>query len=168
MPKATADDHGPIVNVVTWFLLVATLITVITRTAMKWALARKTNFDDAVILAASALAIGQSVAITAGTVPNSLGRHASHTTASQEVLFQKSYYAAVLLYIPCICLSKLAVLFLLRNITPVATYRKITAAVGVFTVAWAMAAEIAMAFQCRLPSPRAIFDGQCMDIVSAF
>ncbi|KAL8935476.1 MAG: hypothetical protein Q9216_005404 [Gyalolechia sp. 2 TL-2023] len=166
MPKATTDNQGPIVSVVTWLLLVVTLITVITRTAMKWALARKTNFDDAVILAASAFAIGQSVAITAGTVPNGLGRHASQTTASQEILFQKSYYAAVLLYIPCICLSKLAVLFLLRNITPVATHRTIIVAVGVLTVLWAMAAELAMAFQCRLPSPWAIFDGHCMDITA--
>ncbi|KAL8826830.1 MAG: hypothetical protein Q9170_007254 [Blastenia crenularia] len=166
MPHVTADDYGPLVKVVTWFLLVATIITVTTRTAMKWALSRKTTFDDVVILAAAALGIGQSIAVTAGSVPNGLGQRFRKVPASQTTAFQKSYYTAVLLYIPCICLSKLAVLFLLRTITPIRTHRRMVVAAGIVTVGWATAAELIIAFQCKLPTPWAIFDGHCIDIVS--
>lgn len=167
MAQATADDHGPVVNVVAWFLLVVTLITVIARTGIKWALTRIMKVDDVIILAASAFAIAQSVAVTRGVIPNGLGRHSIYRTTSQDILFQKFYYASVLLYIPCICLSKLAVLFLLRDVTPVVRHRKIMFNVGALTVAWAIAAESAMAFQCKLPTPWAIFEGHCLDIVSS-
>ncbi|KAL8897668.1 MAG: hypothetical protein Q9207_007098 [Kuettlingeria erythrocarpa] len=165
MPTISGDNYGPVVNVITWFLLVATIITVITRTAMRWALTRKVHLDDAVILAAAGLAIAQSVVITAGMVPNGLGqRH--DLSGSQRVLFQKYYYVASLLYIPCICLSNLAVLCLLQTITPIASHKKLLVATEALTVTWATTAEVAMAFQCKLPTPWAVLDGQCFDLIT--
>lgn len=166
MPKATADDHGPTVSIVSWSLLVATLMTVIARTGMKWFLTHKMLPDDVIILAGSAFAIGQTAAITAGAVPNGLGRHAIQRTASQDDLFQKSYYAAVLLYIPCLLSSKMTVLFLLWKTTPIQKHRQFIRVVGVLSVAWAVGAEMAMAFQCNLPSPWGIFRGQCVNITA--
>ncbi|KAI4231320.1 MAG: hypothetical protein L6R40_007765 [Gallowayella cf. fulva] len=141
MPRLSSDNYGAAVNVVTWFLLVTTLVTVITRTAMKWVIARKTNFDDAVILLASVFGIGESIAISLN-VSNGLGQHVSQLTVFQQAGFEKSYYAAVLLYVPCVSLSKLAVLLLLRTITPVAAHRRIAYTTGVATIAWAGVAEV--------------------------
>lgn len=165
MPVAATDSYGTTVNVVTWFLLVATLITVIIRTATKWFLALKTNYEgDAVILFASMFAIGQSIAIFFG-VSNGLGQHAEHLTASQKLGFQKSYYAAVLLYIPCVCMSKLAVLLLLRNITPNKSHQRIAYTTAVFTLVWAGIAEGVLAFQCKVPDTWAILRGECINLV---
>lgn len=167
MPTISGDNYGPVVSIVTWFLLVATIITVITRTAMRWVLTRKGHLDDAVILAAAGLAIAQSVVITAGMVPNGLGKR-HDLSASQRVLFQKYYYAGALLYIPCICASNLAVLFLLQTITPIASHKRLLVATEAVTVVWATTAELAMAFQCKLPTPWAVLDGQCFDLVSSY
>lgn len=167
MPTISADNYGPVVSVITWFLLVATIITVISRTAMRWALTRKKHLDDAVNLAAAGLAIAQSIVITAGMVPNGLGKRQGLST-SQRVLFQKYYYTGVLLHIPCICLSNMAVLFLLQTITPIASHRKLLVTTKTLTVMWATVAELAMAFQCELPTPWAVLDGRCFNVVSVF
>ncbi|KAL8688765.1 MAG: hypothetical protein Q9224_004804 [Gallowayella concinna] len=166
MPTLSPNSHGAAVNICNWFLLVATLLTVITRTAMKWFVARKTNIDDAVILLASIFAIGESIAISC-QVSSGLGQHLAHLTASQQLEFQKSYYAGVLLYLPCISLSKVAVLSLLRTITPVVAHRRILYTTGVITIVWAGVAEVVLAFQCRLPHAWAILEGQCINL-SAF
>ncbi|KAL8799332.1 MAG: hypothetical protein Q9182_005976 [Xanthomendoza sp. 2 TL-2023] len=166
MPSLPSNNHGAAVNVVTWFLLVATWLTVITRTAMKWLVTRKTTIDDAVILLASLFAIGESIAISF-IVSNGLGQHLAHLTASEQLGFQKSYYAAVLLYLPSISLSKVAVLLLLHTITPVVAHRRIAYTTGVITVVWAGVAEVVLAFQCKLPDPWAILGGQCVNL-SAF
>lgn len=165
MPRLSSDNYGAAVNVVTWFLLVTTLVTVITRTAMKWVIARKTNFDDAVILLASVFGIGESIAISLN-VSNGLGQHVSQLTVFQQAGFEKSYYAAVLLYVPCVSLSKLAVLLLLRTITPVAAHRRIAYTTGVATIAWAGVAEVVLAFQCQVPNVWGILGGQCINLVS--
>ncbi|KAL8808965.1 MAG: hypothetical protein Q9223_003746 [Gallowayella weberi] len=166
MPSVPSNNHGAAVNVVTWFLLVATLLTVITRTAMKWFVTRKTTIDDAVILLASFFAIGESIAISS-LVSSGLGQHLAHLTLPQQLGFQKSYYAAVLLYLPSISLSKVAVLLLLHTITPVIAYRRIAYTTGVITVIWAGVAEVVLAFQCSLPDAWAILGGQCINL-SAF
>lgn len=171
MPMASPDDPSLVVSVVTLFLLVATVVTVIARTAMRWALTRKTHLDDAIIMIATGLATAQSIVIVAGVVPNGLGQKYHHLSSLQRSLFQKHYYAAVLLYIPCICVSNLAVLFLLQTITPVTWHRRLLVVAGTITVAWGTAAELASAFQCDLPTPWTVLDGatqkgQCFDIVS--
>ncbi|KAI4194256.1 MAG: hypothetical protein LQ348_002684 [Seirophora lacunosa] len=169
MPMASPDDPSLVVSVVTLFLLVATVVTVIARTAMRWALTRKTHLDDAIIMIATGLATAQSIVIVAGVVPNGLGQKYHHLSSLQRSLFQKHYYAAVLLYIPCICVSNLAVLFLLQTITPVTWHRRLLVVAGTITVAWGTAAELASAFQCDLPTPWTVLDGatqkgQCFDI----
>ncbi|KAL9014068.1 MAG: hypothetical protein Q9173_001277 [Seirophora scorigena] len=171
MPMASPDNPSLVVSVVTLFLLVATVVTVIARTAMRWALTRKTHLDDAVIILATGLATAQSIVIVAGVVPNGLGQRHDLLSSLQRSLFQKHYYAAVLLYIPCICVSNLAVLFLLRTITPVDSHRRLLVAAGTVTVAWGTAAEMASAFQCKLPTPWTVLDGatqtgQCFDITA--
>ncbi|KAL8725749.1 MAG: hypothetical protein Q9166_007149 [cf. Caloplaca sp. 2 TL-2023] len=166
MPTVSSDNYGTAVNVVTWFLLVATILIVITRTAMKWFIAHKTNSDDAIILLASVLGIGQSVAISFN-VSNGLGQHIGRLTASQKLGFQKSYYAAVLLYVPCVCMSNMAVLLLLRTITPIVAHRRIAYTTGIFTILWAGVAEVVLAFQCQVPDTWALLRRQCINL-SAF
>lgn len=159
------DSHGTTVNVVTWFLLAVTLITVILRTATKWFVTLNPKYDDdAAIILASVFAVGQSIAIAFG-VSNGLGQHAVHLTTSQALGFQKSYYAAVLLYVPCVCLSKLAVLLLLRNITPNKSHQRMASTTAFCTLVWTGVAEVVLAFQCKVPDTWAVMKGQCINLV---
>lgn len=50
VPIATSK-HGKIVSVVTWFMLAAATLAVVTRLLTKRALSRKLNADDALIVA---------------------------------------------------------------------------------------------------------------------
>ncbi|KAL8685423.1 MAG: hypothetical protein Q9218_007773 [Villophora microphyllina] len=158
----TADDYGPLVNIMTWFLLVATILTVFIRTAMKWAVARKTNWDDAVIIIATIFCIAESIAISL-EVQNGLGQHTSRLTTLQRNSLLKCHYAAALLYIPSICLSKLAVALLLRTLTPVALHRRLASAIAIFTVVWAATAEMVMLFQCKPPRTWDLLNNHCID-----
>lgn len=124
-----SNNYGPVVNVLTWLLMVATMLTVFTRTAMKWAVARRANLDDAVILVATAFCIAESIAISM-EVHYGLGQHIVRLTASQRESLLKCHYAAALLYIPSICLSDVAVALLLWTLTPVADHRRFAIAIG--------------------------------------
>ncbi|KAI4237155.1 MAG: hypothetical protein LQ349_002048 [Xanthoria aureola] len=168
MAVAPTDSHGTTVNVVTWFLLAVTLITVILRTATKWFVTLNPKYDDdAAIILASVFAVGQSIAIAFG-VSNGLGQHAVHLTASQALGFQKSYYAAVLLYVPCVCLSKLAVLLLLRNITPNKSHQRMASTTAFCTLVWTGVAEVVLAFQCKVPDTWAVMKGECINLAAVW
>ncbi|KAL8947503.1 MAG: hypothetical protein Q9222_006222 [Ikaeria aurantiellina] len=162
MHTRQAEDYNAVVNVVNWSLLVVTLLTVLTRTILRWAVARKNELDDTVIMVASIFGAGQTIAISM-EVSTGLGRHVYHLTATDKIRFQKSYYAAGLVYIPCICLSKLAVLLLLRKITPIVSHRRQILATEYLTVGWALIAESVLIFQCKMPYPWAILQDHCID-----
>lgn len=51
-PIATPDDYGPVINIVTWFLLVTTTLAVIARIATKVVISRRTDADDYVTFVA--------------------------------------------------------------------------------------------------------------------
>jgi hypothetical protein len=44
------DNRGSLVNILAWFLLIASSLTVFTRIATKWLVSRKFNLDDGMIL----------------------------------------------------------------------------------------------------------------------
>lgn len=48
-PLDTAGDHGPVINVVTWVLLVSTTLAMIARIATKLAVRRKLDRSDVVM-----------------------------------------------------------------------------------------------------------------------
>ena len=48
-PLDTAVDHGPVINVVTWVLLVSTTLAMIARIVTKMAVRRKLDRSDVVI-----------------------------------------------------------------------------------------------------------------------
>ena len=49
---ATPDDYGPVINIITWFLLVTTTLAVIARIATKLAISRRIDADDYVTFVA--------------------------------------------------------------------------------------------------------------------
>ena len=93
------SNHGPIVGVMTWFLLAATVCAVIARVATKLAISRRFTSDDLLIFAAlvraqhsvyfpqllrlfQGLSIGQGVVVTL-QIGKGLGKHADTLTAPQ-------------------------------------------------------------------------------------
>jgi hypothetical protein len=99
------DNHGSLVNILAWFLLIASSLTVFTRIATKWLVSRKFNLDDGMILLSlvssaysnarfsyaylQSLSVGQTVA-TSLEVHYGLGQHIESLSAQQILSFQKA------------------------------------------------------------------------------
>jgi len=45
-------NHGPVINVLAWFLFFTSALAVLTRLGTRWAIARKLGKDDGMILGA--------------------------------------------------------------------------------------------------------------------
>ncbi|KAL8770841.1 MAG: hypothetical protein Q9209_003492 [Squamulea sp. 1 TL-2023] len=88
-PVDTPLNHGPIVGVMTWFLLAATVCAVIARVATKLAISRRFTSDDFLIFVALGLSIGQGVSVIL-QIEKGLGRHADTLSTSQLDKFFKS------------------------------------------------------------------------------
>ena len=77
----------------------------------------------------------------------------------------QSEYTAALLYIPSLCFAKLAVLALVKTISPNRWDQRIAYLLAAVIVAWATTAEFAAAFMCRIPNTWDWPTGQCNDRV---
>ena len=101
-------NHGPVVSVISWLLIVASVLTVCTRIGTRWAVVRQVRSDDVTIITAlvrelsrhssseenpfanicKLFAIGQTIAVSLEAA-NGLGRDASSLSTSQLVSYQK-------------------------------------------------------------------------------
>ncbi|MCJ1310489.1 Eukaryotic translation initiation factor 2A [Agyrium rufum] len=77
-------------------------------------------------------------------------------------------YAAEFLFITSLALAKLSLVSFFRSLTPVALYKKSGVVLGALVIGWAVTAEVAGAFQCRLPEAWrfTVSGGVCFDRVS--
>ncbi|KAL8802940.1 MAG: hypothetical protein Q9182_003490 [Xanthomendoza sp. 2 TL-2023] len=161
-PIDTPSNHGPIVGVMTWFLLAATVCAVIARVLTKLAISRRFSSDDFLIFAALGLSIGQGATVTL-QIANGLGRHADTLSASQLEKFYKFDYVSNLLFILNLCFAKISILQMLRTITPVKMHVRMVLGVGIFVLIWSFASEFAAAFQCSIPGTWQVTGKTCID-----
>ncbi|KAI4282999.1 MAG: hypothetical protein L6R35_005268 [Caloplaca aegaea] len=156
------SNHGPIVSIVTWFLLAATVLAVVARVTTKIAISKRLTSDDFLIFLALAFSIGQAVAVSLQT-SNGLGQHEAALSAFQMDNFYKFDYASNLLFILNLCFAKLSVLQLLRLVTPVKLHLRLVLGAGAFVILWSIASELASAFQCKTPNTWKVIGNQCFD-----
>ncbi|KAL8814862.1 MAG: hypothetical protein Q9223_005954 [Gallowayella weberi] len=104
--RATITDvtYSPINSILTWLLLISAFLAVLVKILLK-------IFGAAESAAASI------------QILNGVGRPLESLTAHQIDMYQKAGYASELLYIISLALSKISVLILLRQITPVKNAR---------------------------------------------
>jgi hypothetical protein len=64
----------PAVNILTWFMLVTAILSVLTRLGTKYFIFRKWTFDDGLVTTSIVFCIAQSIAVSKAT-ENGLGQH---------------------------------------------------------------------------------------------
>jgi hypothetical protein len=74
-------------------------------------------------------------------------------------------YASNLLLMPCLSISKVAVLLLLSNISPVIAHFRTIVVIGGFIALWTVTSLFAAAFQCEAPNRWAILGPLCFNQV---
>ena len=152
------------VNITTWFLLVFTCLSVLTRLGSKYSISKKLGNDDYLISIAALLDIGEVIATSLQT-PNGLGISNSDASTNGSSRFEKATYAGELLYVPILCLTKLSILLFLSQLSPNLTHRRLAQGIGAAVVLWAFIGFVVAAFQCRIPDLWAIVSNQCINQV---
>ena len=175
----------PAVNVLTWFMLVTAILSVLTRLGTKYFIFRKWTFDDGLITTSIVFCIAQSIAVSKAA-ENGLGqhrdmlsdvkidhimkvcdRHAFSGTIANATNGPKAEYAATILFIASFCFSKLSLLVFIRNLTPASLDRRFALVLGISIAVWTIASIFTAAFQCHVPQTWNYLHGTCFDRVSS-
>lgn len=81
----------PGINVLTWFMLVTAILSVLTRLGTKYWIFRKLTVDDVLSIGALAICIAQSIAVSMAT-EGGLGQHlATLSEAGQRMMMKASH-----------------------------------------------------------------------------
>ncbi|KAL4895746.1 hypothetical protein BDV59DRAFT_191657 [Aspergillus ambiguus] len=163
MGRFSPDSRTPAVNVTTWFLLVTTILSVLTRLGTKYRIFRKWTTDDYFSIASLGFCAAQSIAVSMATA-NGYGEHYDTLTKNQIEGVMKSQYSANILFICSMCSSKLALTRFIYGLTPASLDRRIAVGLEVFIVLWAVAGIFSSAFWCRPPQTWDYLHGQCFNI----
>lgn len=162
---ANSDTRDPAVNVTNWFLIVVVVLSVLIRLGTKYWIFHKLTSDDYLIIASLAFCIAQSAAISTA-VSHGYGYHFATISSQNFEQVMKSQYAAYILYIASLCLSKLSLSTFIRSLTPVhkdhfqaAVLQGLIAVLGVVGV-------LGTAFQCHLPRPWDYWHGRCFNLAA--
>ncbi|KAI1767157.1 hypothetical protein GGR53DRAFT_145263 [Hypoxylon sp. FL1150] len=160
--KDSPDNHGAVVNIVSWFLLICSSLLTLTRLGTKYGVSKAFHVDDGFVVVSLILSIGQTVAISIG-VANGLGRHLDTLSSDNVIAFQKSYYAANVLFIASQAFAKVAVIFFFRVITPIDFHRTLTWLLTGTTLAWTFSSILTLLFQCDTPRVWDAITNECID-----
>ena len=159
--KITRDNLGPYAVVTTWICSCMSILFVLARIFVRTTLSKRFGSDDALILLALLMALGQSVALNLA-VDSGLGQHQSSLTSSQTLAYSKSIYSSEILSMAIFCLCKLTLIAMLRLITPSGRHHLWFKILGSFIIGWTVSAIFALAFQCQLPRPWVTFGTACI------
>ncbi|KAB8264300.1 hypothetical protein BDV32DRAFT_135249 [Aspergillus pseudonomiae] len=163
MGRLAKDNWKPTVNVVTWFLMTTAILCVLTRLGTKYWIFRRWTTDDYLSIVSMVLCAAQSLALSMATA-HGYGEHYGGLSGAAVDHILKSQYAAAILFIMTMCLSKLALIHFIWSVTPATSDRRIAIGLEIFTVLWAVASVIASIFQCTPPRTWDYLSGQCFNM----
>ncbi|KAE8390110.1 hypothetical protein BDV23DRAFT_155914 [Aspergillus alliaceus] len=163
MGRFSRDTWKPTVNVVTWFLMTTAILCVLTRLGTKYWIFRRWTTDDYLSIVSMVLCAAQSLAMSMATA-NGYGEHYDRLSRESMDGIMKSQYAATILFITTMCVSKLALVHFIWSITPATSDRRVAIILEIFTVLWGVTGVFGHAFQCKPPRSWDYIDGNCFDI----
>ncbi|KAF3484362.1 uncharacterized protein GIQ15_03686 [Arthroderma uncinatum] len=162
----TPDDHGPIIHIVTWFIMVVMILATTLRLSVRYLTAHIPGMDDVIVVASMLVNVGGVIAISAA-VNNGLGRRESKLSAEQRMELGKGVFASSILYILAISLAKLSTLSFIARVVPVNKCRHQIRGALVFLLVWTAVSIITYGFQCGGSAPWAYpSKAKCFDTVA--
>ncbi|EEA21935.1 hypothetical protein TMatcc_008638 [Talaromyces marneffei ATCC 18224] len=156
------DLRTPVVDVMTWFLLVVVIIAVLIRLGTKIWIFRKLHKDDYIMILSAIFDIGQVICVSIAGM-NGYGRHIKTLSEDQIDLIQKCTYAQHELIIMTMTLSKTSFIMFVKSITAVPLDHKVAQGLMLATWGWAISFLISGALQCKLPEPWNYLDKNCFN-----
>ncbi|PLB48980.1 integral membrane protein [Aspergillus steynii IBT 23096] len=146
------DNHGPLVTLVSVAFLIATIIFVAAKFVSAIYFKQRQTIVNTPIWIGLVLAIIQ-VVLMQKAVDHGLGRHFNTLKTTKLHKASKFVYAAQLIQITILSLSKVSTTLLVWRLTPNNQLRRACAITIGLTTAWTLFALFGIAFQCQMPHP---------------
>ena len=176
------DNLGPVVSIVSIFLLISVLLTVLTRLSTRYFLRRQLSLEDGLVFLAAVrssrcsfcthtdchaqvFSIGELVKVL-GLDGNGLGSPIQTLSKDKLDQFQQYFYATDVLYVLNLGLTEISVLLLIHSLTPVKGQKGAVLIVLGFTALWTIGSVFALLFQCHVPRTWQFINSQCINRVS--
>ncbi|KAJ5740782.1 hypothetical protein N7493_000654 [Penicillium malachiteum] len=162
------EDHGGYVAVAVYTLLVLSIFVLVTRLSTRWYIGRVIHADDILLAASAICGLLQSVFVQLA-ISDGLGKKRSIITNHAFDQFLKHEYAAQILLIITIALSKISSGLLFQSTMTSRGYTWANGALMVIIVAWAIGTILALALRCPMPNPwKWSPSGQCINQEALF
>lgn len=162
------QDHGTIINVVSWILMAVSMCALMARFVMKLSIKEKGKrygLHDVLIVFAALFSIGQTVAVSVQAI-QALGQHLINLEPHQVRVFQKAEYVSSMMYILNLGCARVSLCLVIRKVLPDYTSKTTTSVFIVFAGLWTLSALLVSAFPCSLPNPWQFDEGKkCIDLV---
>lgn len=147
----TDDDKSALIEVVTLMFMVLSILACLVRTGTKLYMIKTVKWDDILVIIATVVAIAQSVTVIIGT-GTGLGQRYNTLDSSQSEGFLKVQYAASLLFIVAIGLTKVSGAMSIHNMAQ--NRQKIFIRICEIVCAiWSASAFFVVLFGCEMPAP---------------
>ncbi|ORY16635.1 hypothetical protein BCR34DRAFT_97286 [Clohesyomyces aquaticus] len=160
----TSDDHGALLTMTAWFLSCALVLFIAARLTVRFTTQHIPGVDDIIIVFAGAFAIGSTIAISFA-VNSGLGKKSHLLDKSKAGAIQKDMYAATILYILTIGLSKFSITTFFSRLTCTTLHKVVVVILSAVIVCWTIATTLGVLFQCELPHPWEVFTGKCIPLL---
>ncbi|PKX91133.1 uncharacterized protein P174DRAFT_463272 [Aspergillus novofumigatus IBT 16806] len=148
--QITPNNHGAIVSLFTFIFLSCTVIVVLAKIASMLYLKRSVPSVDIPIWSCMIVAFGQSILIQVA-VNHGMGKHRSEVSTDSFDAYSKLNYAAELLLLLVLALSKVSTGNLIRSISPSKSILRWCLMVQIGIGVWTLLALFGTAFQCPAP-----------------
>ncbi|KAG2001765.1 hypothetical protein GB937_009921 [Aspergillus fischeri] len=148
--QITPNNHGAIVSLFTFIFLSCTLIVVLAKIASMFYLKRSVPSVDIPIWICMIVAFVQSILIQVA-VNHGMGKHRSEVSSDSFDAYNKLNYAAELLLLLVLALSKVSTGNLIRSISPSKSVLRWCLMVQIGVGVWTLLALFGTAFQCPAP-----------------
>ncbi|EZF21887.1 hypothetical protein H112_05061 [Trichophyton rubrum D6] len=148
----TPDNHGPIIQIVTWFAMVVMILATALRLAVRYLTSHIPGMDDAIVVGSMLVNVGGVIAISLA-VTHGLGRRESKLTEAQVSRAGQDVFASSIMYILAISLAKLSTLSFIERVVPANKYRGVIKGSLIFLLAWTVISIIVYGLQCGVSAP---------------
>ncbi|KAF1974221.1 hypothetical protein BU23DRAFT_532214 [Bimuria novae-zelandiae CBS 107.79] len=120
--------------------------------------------EDLWIIAAAALAMGGIIA-SSYAVEYGLGKRLNVLTDTSLEDIQKALYAATIIYVATIGISKLSIAIFLARLACTPVHKTFVTIMYAVISCWIFVFTVEVIFQCALPQPLGAFRGKCIAIL---
>ena len=161
----SSENRGAIITLTSVSLLIVAIIFVAAKFGSAIYFKQRRTAVNTPIWAALIFAVIQ-VVLLQKAVDHGLGKHQDRLSDGDIQAWSKFAYAAHLLLIVALSLSKMSTILLIWKLTPSKSLRRSCAIAAGIVVGWSIFAVFGIAFQCEMPGPWLYSPERCAGEVS--